>query len=55
LISAALHRREAIAAWVAIIFSAKMRLDDCAALRLTGAHGQIDFQEKGCRGTRRRR
>ena len=28
-----------------------MRLDDCAALRLTDAHGQISFEEENCRGT----
>jgi hypothetical protein len=52
LISAVLHRREAIAPSVAIIFGAKMRLDECAAVRLTGAHGQIGSEEKAVRGGR---
>jgi hypothetical protein len=35
----------------AIIFDAKMRLDDWAAVRLTGAHGQTGFKEEAsCRG-----
>jgi hypothetical protein len=55
LISAVLHRREAIAPSVAIIFDAKMRLDECAPLRLTAAHGQIGFKEESCRGASRRR
>src|SRR5438034_7885202 len=38
----------------AITFRAKMRLDECAAVRLTGAHGQIGSEEEAVRRRRRR-
>jgi hypothetical protein len=53
LISAALLTRDAVAARLAIIFGAKMRLDDCGAVRLTGAHGQISSEEETVRRGRR--
>jgi hypothetical protein len=56
LISRRLLKADAIAASPCDYFERmKMRLDEIAAVRFTGAHGQIIFEEKNRRGIGRRR